>query len=90
MNEILELEGTKDMPCSLHISNQWAATRAGGFIRIRDVQIVENKLNEPRTDLVKGSALAEISVPFTQAWKKNSGVKGFDLFISVQRIGLPV
>ena len=81
MNEVIEMEPIKDMPCALHISNQWAAVLSGGFIRITDAQMVENNLNDVRMDLVKGSALAEISVPFTQAWKaKNSGIKGFELF----------
>lgn len=76
LNDVIELESEKDMPCGLHISNQWAAAYSGGFLRTIDFQPVENITNQPRTDLIKGSALVEITVPFTQAWKaKNSGVK---------------
>lgn len=81
LNDVIELESEKDMPCGLHISNQWVAVYTGGFLRTIDFQPVENNINEPRINLVKGSALVEITVPFTQAWKaKNSGVKGSVLF----------
>ena len=46
----------------------WFGMENDSYIQSRSIQLVQNTLNEPREDISSAGQLAEITVPFSEAW----------------------
>jgi lipoprotein-anchoring transpeptidase ErfK/SrfK len=73
-NDILSLKDTVIKKFDNAINEIWYRLDDNSFIHSRDVQPVVNQLNTPQTDVKSSGLLAEVTVPFTDAW--NSSTNG--------------
>ena len=49
----------------------WFGTENDSFVQSHNVQLVQNKLNEPLEEINSAGRLGEITVPFSKAWPKD-------------------
>lgn len=49
----------------------WFGIENDSYIQSQNIQLVQNKLNEPQKNINSSGQLAEITVPFSKAWPKN-------------------
>ncbi len=49
-------------------NNVWFRMQNDSYIQSQNIQLVQNKINNPREDISSSGQLAEITVPFSEAW----------------------
>ena len=49
----------------------WFAVEGGGYIHSKNIQVVKSVLSKPQTTISNTGQLAEITVPFSEAWPKD-------------------
>lgn len=73
-NDVLPLQDAIIRKPDNFIREVWYRLDDGSFINSHDIQPVKNQLNAPQREIPSSGLLAEVTVPFTDAW--NSSVNG--------------
>jgi lipoprotein-anchoring transpeptidase ErfK/SrfK len=74
-NEILILKDTIIKKSGYPVNEIWYRLEDESFIQSQNVQPVENKINAPQYEISTSGQLAEVTVPFTDAWNSSTNGK---------------
>ena len=74
-NEVLALHDAVIKKSDHQIHEVWYRLDDGSFISSHDIQPVKNQLNAPQSEIVSSGLLAEVTVPFTDAWNSSANGK---------------
>ena len=73
-NDVLDLKDAVIRKTDSNSRELWYRLGDGSFLHSHDFQPVKNLLNAPQSEIPTGGLLAEVTVPFTDAW--NSSING--------------
>ena len=80
-NAVLNLQDMIINKSGQPVTEVWYRLNDGSFIHSHEVQPVQNQLNAPQTEISSSGQLAEVTVPFTDAWNSSTnGKKSNQLF----------
>jgi len=74
-NDVLGLKDAVILKTDHPVNEVWYRLEDKSFINSYDFQPVENQLNAPQSEIVSSGMLAEITVPFTDAWSSSTNGK---------------
>jgi hypothetical protein len=74
-NDILDLKDAVIRKSDNLISEVWYRLDDGGFIHSHEIQPVKNQLNAPQSEIMSSGLLAEVTVPYTDAWNSSANGK---------------
>ena len=74
-NDVLTLRDTIIKKSDQAVNEVWYRLDDDSFIHSHDVQLVENQLNAPQSKISSSGLLAEVTVPFTDAWNSSTNGK---------------
>ncbi len=74
-NDVLNLEDAIIRKNESDVRELWYRLDDGSFINSHDIQPVKNQLNAPQSEIPTSGLLAEVTVPFTDAWNNSSNGK---------------
>ena len=74
-NDVLKLKDAVIMKTDNNARELWHRLEDGSFIHNHDIQPVKNLLNAPQSEIPTTGLLAEVTVPFTDAWNSSTNGK---------------
>ena len=74
-NDVLTLRDMIIKNSDQAVNEVWYRLDDDSFIHSHDIQPVENQLNAPQSEISSSGLLAEVTVPFTDAWSSSTNGK---------------
>jgi len=74
-NDVLDLKDAVIRKTDSDARELWYRLGDGSFLNSHDIQPVKNLLNAPQSEIPTAGLLAEVSVPFTDAWNSSTNGK---------------